>query len=174
MEYDAPSGKFIDTDTGTQYSPPVGPGQRPGWRQSELDVGADLIPKGYAEQPSFLKHPNGDVEVVPYGTPGSTRPDFYKPNPPPMPKVGELAPPGTSVDVKNYDVSTPQARQDLVQNAGSQAKDRAAILPPGSKQTLEIDVRGQNITPSQITQLKADIAKASGGAISASDINVKM
>ncbi|WP_197096689.1 SIMPL domain-containing protein, partial [Paraclostridium sordellii] len=58
--------------------------KRPSWRQSEIDVQAEF--PDYKPQKSFI-----DGKEVPYGTKGSSRPDFYKK--------------GTSIEVKNYKIT---------------------------------------------------------------------
>lgn len=130
--------------------PPV----RPGWRNSEIDVGADLAARGYKPQRSFL---NG--KEVPYGTKGSVRPDHHKP--------------GSSVEVKNYDVTTSQGRSSLVNNVSGQAGSRAANLPPGTKQSVVIDVRGQAVSDATLDDIAGRIVTRSGGVISRSDITFK-
>ena len=109
---------------------------RPSWRQSEKDV-AKMYPK-YNQQVSFL---NG--KVVPYGTKGSSRPDFYRN--------------GTSIEVKNYAVLTESGKKSLVQNISKQVRQRVVNLPAGTKQVIIIDVRGQTISHSALKQLRNSI-----------------
>ncbi len=70
--------------------------ERPSWRESEIYVG-NLNPD-YEAQKSFL---NG--EGVSYGTKGSSRPDFYTI--------------GSSIEVKNYNVTTTYGRNALIDTA---------------------------------------------------------
>jgi hypothetical protein len=85
---------------------------------------------------------------VPYGTKGSTRPDSF------LPDVS------ISVEVKNYDLS--KGNSKLVNNVVKQAIKRARELPPGTKQALVVDVRGQKISDAQLSQLFRDINRKSG------------
>jgi hypothetical protein len=128
-----------------------GPMERPTWRQSELDVGKSLRDQGFEPQKSFK---NG--KEVPYGTKGSSRPEYYKP--------------GTSVEVKNYNIETPQGRNALVNNVTKQAQQRASNLPPGTTQEVHIDVRGQNVPRSELQQLTNDIVSKSNGTLTPNDI----
>lgn len=130
-----------------------GPQQRPTWRQSEIDIGKRLQNQNFEPQKSFK---NG--QEVPYGTKGSTRPEYYKP--------------GTSVEVKNYNLQTPQGRNSLVNNVTKQAQHRAANLPPGTTQEVHLDVRGQNVSRSDLQQLTNDIVSKSNGTLKPGDIKV--
>ena len=119
--------------------------KRPTWRQSEDDVG-EALGNDYRPQVSFK---NG--EEVPYGTKGSIRVDYYTS--------------GTSIEVKNYNVETPQGRNNLIRNISRQAKERQQHLPPGTTQRIKLDVRGQNITRKELNDLLDRIMKSSNGAI---------
>lgn len=127
-----------------------GPPARPSWQQSEIDAGQGLG-NGYGRQKSYK---NG--KEVPYGTPGSSRPEFSKK--------------GRSVEVKNYDVTTSQGRQNLINNVANQAKGRVNNLPKGTRQKIQIDVRGQNVTDELLKQLADDIVSKSGGILKRGDI----
>lgn len=105
---------------------------RPSWRQSELDGMLDY--PDHLPQQSFLHG-----KLVPYGTKGSVRPDFYCK--------------GSSVDYKNYDISTSAKRNNLVRNITNQYYRRVAELPPGTSQTFVIDIRGQAIKDSVLNEL---------------------
>jgi len=107
--------------------------ERPGWRQSELDA-AEQYPD-YEEQKSFL---NG--EEVPYGTPGSSRPDLYTE--------------GSSIEVKNYDVTSASGRNNLVNNVAGQVEQRVNDLPEGTKQTIVIDTRGQDVDAESLAGIR--------------------
>lgn len=60
------------------------------------------------------------------------RPDYYKP--------------GNSVDIKNYNVETAGGRNSLANNIEKQYNQRLQNLPSGTKQSVQIDIRGQNTT----------------------------
>lgn len=107
-------------------------GSRPSWRQSELDGALDY--PDHLPQQSFLQG-----KPVPYGTKGSVRPDFYCK--------------GSSIDYKNYDISTAVKRNNLVRNITNQYFRRVAELPSGTIQTFVIDIRGQAIGDSVLNEL---------------------
>ena len=109
---------------------------RPTWRQSETDVG-DLNPS-YEAQKSFL---NG--KEVPYATRGSSRPDFYTT--------------GLSIEVKNYNVTNSSGRNSLINTVSNQVNKRITDLPSGTKQTIIIDVRGQQVTNDVLRQIRTSI-----------------
>jgi type VII secretion system ESX-1 substrate len=127
------------------------PAERPSWRDTETDVTDRYADQGYREQVSFK-----DGEEVKYGTKGSSRPELYKP--------------GSSVEAKNYDVTTSAGRSRLIRNVTGQAKQRLANLPEGTTQSLTVDVRGQAVTPETLDELASRIASRSGGAIDMDDI----
>ncbi len=129
------------------------PSQRPTWRQSEIDVTAPLEQQGFRTQVSFK-----DGVEVPYGTKGSTRPEAYTE--------------GLSVEVKNYNVESSQGRSNLVRNVSKQAQHRAQNLPANTAQQVNIDVRGQNVTRTQLNQTIERIIEKSNGALRAEDINI--
>ena len=108
------------------------PTSRPTWRQSELDAAMDF--PDYDAQKSFI---NG--EEVPYGTKGSVRPDYYKD--------------GFSVDVKNYNVESANGRSNLARNIEKQYYQRIQNLPEGTKQSVLIDIRGQNVSDADLNAL---------------------
>ncbi|WFR59086.1 hypothetical protein QA584_08370 [Anaerocolumna sp. AGMB13025] len=117
---------------------------RPSWRQSEIDA-SKQFPE-YAEQKSFI-----DGNEVPYGTKGSVRPDLYKE--------------GSSIDVKNYKVETATGRSNLAKNIAKQYYQRVDKLPDGTKQTVLIDIRGQNVSNADLTSLYNDIMKRTNNGI---------
>ena len=119
-------------------------GTRPTWRQSEIDAKADY--PDYNEQVSFL---NG--EEVPYGTKGSVRPDYYKP--------------GSSVDIKNYNIETASGRSNLTNNISNQYYQRNVHLPQGTKQSVLIDIRGQNVSNSELEALYNSIMERTNNGI---------
>ncbi|EAC5323005.1 hypothetical protein KV68_11445 [Listeria monocytogenes] len=115
--------------------------KRPSWRQSEID--AELDYKGYGSQKSFL---NG--KEVPYGTKGSSRPELYRQ--------------GHSIEVKNYNVQTSSGQNNLINNVSKQIKERLTNLPPGTEQTILIDVRGQNVSNDILKNIRSKILDKSG------------
>jgi filamentous hemagglutinin len=123
-------------------------GKRPTWQQSEKDVGATL--PGARSQISFK-----DGKEVPNGTPGSSRPDHV---------VGNTA----SVEVKNYNVAKNES--GLISNVSQQAVDRQANLPAGMRQSVVIDVRGQNVSAQQQVSIRQQIVKKAGGTLKPGDI----
>lgn len=127
------------------------PPSRPSWRTSELDVGAGLQGQGYRPQTSFK---NG-VEV-PYGTKGSVRPEYYKP--------------GSSIEVKNYNVQTAAGRSSLVRNVSGQATSRATNLPAGTRQDVYIDVRGQAVSRGDLNSMVNSIVTKSNGVLQPGNI----
>lgn len=78
-----------------------------------------------------------------YGTKGSTRPDLYRE--------------GHSIEVKNYKIDTSSGRSRLKSEIIRQYEYRLDNLPKGTKQTTIIDVRGQNISPKDLKNLKRSI-----------------
>jgi len=140
-------------------STPKVPSKRPTWRQSELDVSKQLDGQGFGSQKSFKTGADGVSREVPYGTKGSVRPDFYKT--------------GTSVEVKNYNVETPAGRASLEKNVVRQAIQRSNDLPAGTTQKLVIDVRGQNVSRTQLNDMLSNIETKSGGAISRENISIQ-
>lgn len=129
------------------------PPKRPTWRQSELDVGKDLEKQGYKPQVSFK-----DGKEVPYGTKGSTRPEYYKT--------------GNSVEVKNYNVETAQGRSNLVRNVTNQSKSRAKNLPPGTRQKVTLDVRGQSANRADLNKIVNKVVEKSDGVLKPEDITI--
>ena len=109
--------------------------KRPSWRQSEIDAANDY--PNYRDQVSFK-----DGQEVPYGTKGSVRPDYYNP--------------GSSIDIKNYNLDTQSGRTNLARNIEKQYYQRLKELPAGTKQSVQIDVRGQNISDTQLESLYND------------------
>jgi hypothetical protein len=116
---------------------------RPSWRQSEKDIG-DEYP-GYREQVSFK---NGSE--VKHGTKNSSRPDFY---------IN-----GHSIEVKNYKLTTSSGRNNLIRNVSEQINKRMTDLPNGTKQTVIIDARGQNVSRETLKDIKNKILEKTNGA----------
>ena len=117
---------------------------RPTWRQSELDAATDF--PDYDAQKSFI---NG--EAVPYGTKGSVRPDYYKD--------------GFSVDIKNYNVESASGRSNLARNIEKQYYQRIENMPDGTKQSVMIDVRGQNVSDEALDALYDDIMRRTNNGV---------
>lgn len=67
------------------------------------------------------------------------RPDFYRI--------------GSSIDYKNYNISTPSKRNNLVRNIKNQYFRREIELPSNTQQTFVMDIRGQNISDDILNQL---------------------
>lgn len=109
---------------------------RKSWRQSEIDVG-NIYPE-YQAQKSFI-----EGKEVPYGTKGSSRPDYYKT--------------GYSIEVKNYTISTARGINALIKNVVNQVDLREKHLPKGTIQTIIIDIRGQNISNTMMKILSQSI-----------------
>ena len=120
------------------------PTSRPTWRQSELDAATDF--PDYDAQKSFI---NG--EEVPYGTKGSVRPDYYKD--------------GFSVDIKNYNVESASGRSNLARNIEKQYYQRIENLPDGTKQSVMIDIRGQNVSDEALGALYDDIMQRTNNGV---------
>lgn len=126
--------------------------RRPSHRQSEKDVGKDLG-AGWREQVSYK-----DGKEVPYGTKGSTRPDWCNGN-------------TCGIEVKNYNIAT--NINGLINNVSKQAIHRAENLPAGMQQRIIIDVRGQIVTPNQERTIIKGIVERSNGVIAPTSIRFK-
>jgi filamentous hemagglutinin len=129
------------------------PQKRPSWQTSEKDVGSDLGPN-VRSQVSYLNH-----KEVPYGTPGSVRPDFVANN--------SMA----SYEVKNYNITSNS--EGLIKTVSQQAIQRQANLPVGMQQNIVIDIRGQSVTDLQKTSIIKGIVQGSNGAIDPTAIDFK-
>jgi RHS repeat-associated protein len=132
------------------------PPARPSWQAAEAASSTDLREFGFREQRSY----RGGQEV-PYGTPGSVRPDLTS--------EGMRL----SVDVKNYDLATPQGRYRLVREVVRQTEARAVNLPKGMRQAVAIDVRGQQISEKLLNSMIERIIKQSNGLVQADNIHVR-
>ncbi|MEC0756434.1 T7SS effector LXG polymorphic toxin [Bacillus haynesii] len=115
--------------------------KRPSWRQSEVDVGKDY--PGYKDQVSFKDR----IEVT-HGTKNSSRPDFYNK--------------GHSIEVKNYKLSSSSGRSNLVRVVSDQFNKRVKDLPEGTKQSVIIDVRGQQVSREILRDVKRKIDERTG------------
>lgn len=110
--------------------------KRESWKQSEIDVA-----KQYTDHSPQISFKNG--QEVNHGTKGSVRPDLFKD--------------GSSIEVKNYDLTKPQNRYNLIRNLNENCLKRIDNLPPGTKQTVIIDIRGQDIDVSVIDQIRKKV-----------------
>ena len=117
---------------------------RPTWRQSELDSVNDF--PNYSTQKSFI---NG--KEVPYGTKGSVRPDFYT-------NV-------SSIDIKNYNITSSSGRSNLASNIEKQYLQRLDNLPAGTNQSVMIDIRGQNVSDEALESLYNNIMKRTNNSV---------
>lgn len=126
--------------------------KRPTPQQSEKDIGKDLG-EGWRAQVSFK-----DGKEVPYGTKGSTRPDWCQGN-------------TCRVEVKNYTISTNS--NGLINNVSKQAIERQKHLPEGMKQEVVIDIRGQAVSSAEKRAIVKGIVQKSNGAIKPTDIQFK-
>jgi hypothetical protein len=115
---------------------------RPPWRQSEIDIGKEY--PGYRDQVSFK-----DGVEVQHGTKHSSRSDFY------IKRHG--------IEVKNYNLTTSSGRSNLVRNVSKQINKRINDLPSGTKQTVIIDVRGQNISRDVLRDVRNRINERPNG-----------
>ncbi|WP_426575546.1 hemagglutinin repeat-containing protein (plasmid) [Xenorhabdus stockiae] len=117
--------------------------------KSETDFGKTLS-SNYTRQVSYK-----DGKEVPYGTKGSTRPDWCNKT-------------TCSIEVKNYDLSKNQ--NGLINNVAKQAIERQKHLPEGMTQKIMVDIRGQKITPDQADKIISGIVQKSNGTIRYDDI----
>ena len=76
-----------------------------------------------------------------------------------------------TVDIKNYDVSTPDGRRKLIRNVIRQARRRQPNLPVGTRQAVIVDVRGQDVSADQLEQIRSRIAEEANGLVVADNIH---
>lgn len=88
---------------------------------------------------------------VPYGTKGRVRSDYYKD--------------GFCVDIKNYNVESASGRSNLARNIEKQYYQRIENLPDGTKQSVMIDVRGQNVSDEALDALYDDIMRRTNNGV---------
>lgn len=69
---------------------------------------------------------------------------------------------GHSIEVKNYNVQTSSGQNNLINNVSKQIKERLTNLPPGTEQTILIDVRGQNVSNDILKNIRSKILDKSG------------
>jgi hypothetical protein len=124
---------------------------RPTWRESETATKRAFEPR-MAEQTSFHRG-----QEVASGTKGSVRPDLHGG--------------ARSVEIKNYLIDSKARRDRLVRVVVQQAKRRASELPPGTRQTVRLDLSGQTGIVNYIPELASAIEERSGGIIRRADVH---
>lgn len=124
----------------TKSNTPEPKNNRPTWRDSETDA---LIGTDYEPQVSFK---NG--RVVASGRRGSVRPEGYRP--------------GSSIEVKNFDITSKSGRYNLYKNVTKQVLSRATNLPKGTVQTIIIDVRGQKVNQGLLNSTRNKLQTLTG------------
>lgn len=134
-----PALKYISLDAGEDSGYNEYQLHRPSWRQSERDVGKAY--PDYSLQQSFMDGLN-----VPYSTRGSVRPDFYR-------KETGTGFTGSSIEVKNYDVTSNSNQINLIRRLDEQYRQRLIHLPQDTKQLSVIDVRGQGLSLKKADEL---------------------
>lgn len=125
---------------------------RPSWMDTEIDIGNELENQGFEPQVAFFggKTVNGRRRV------GCVIPDFYKP--------------GISIDAKNYDIESVRNRSNLIRNIVAQYWQRVVHLPPGTRQGVIIDLRGQEYDSKICSWIRYKIKVATSGGM---DIDFK-
>lgn len=111
----------------------------PSWRKSELDV---LDQYGGSEQMTYM----GGQEV-PFGTPGSTRPDVVR-------TVGNHL---EAIEVKNYNLESSSSLNTLYSELEREISSRVINCPPGTTQRIVLDVRGRNFSQELISSVSETI-----------------
>ena len=71
----------------------------------------------------------------------------------------------SSVDIKNYNIETASGRSNLANNISKQYYQRNVHLPQGTKQSILIDVRGQNVSNAELEALYNSIMKKTNNGI---------
>lgn len=106
-----------------------------------------------AESRAFL-HYGGDKQKsyidgveVPWGTPGSTRPDIVRS------VDGHLE----AIEVKNYDLSSSSGRSSLYNKLRQQISSRVANLPEGSTQRIVLNTQGRNYSTELVDDVISNI-----------------
>ena len=66
---------------------------------------------------------------------------------------------GHSIEVENYKITTSSGRSRLVNNVSKQVVKRLKDLSGGSKQSVIIDIRGQNVSDGILDELYGKIMK---------------
>lgn len=123
--------------------------ERPSWQQSQKDIAAEY--PDYRTQVSFIKNEDGTIRETKYGEKGSIRVDLYKD--------------GHCIEGMDWYVTTPTQRKALVREIKKEYEQRLELLPPGTKQTVILDIRGQNVSQEELDELYNDIMAATGNGI---------
>ena len=106
------------------------------WRQSEQKT--EQLFSDYSKQKSFI-----DGNSTNYGKKGSSRPDLYKE--------------GSSIEVKNYDLTKPEGLNRLINNLKQNSAKRTKNIPSGTVQHLIVDAAGQELTSAFLKKVKEKI-----------------
>ena len=64
---------------------------------------------------------------------------------------------GSSIEVKNYNVTNSSGRNSMIRIISNQVNQRIIHLPSGTKQTIIIDIRGQQVTNDVVRQIRSSI-----------------
>ncbi|MET3656329.1 hypothetical protein [Sporosarcina psychrophila] len=72
---------------------------------------------------------------------------------------------GHSIEVENYKITTSSGRSRLVNNVSKQVVKRLRDLSGGSKQSVIIDIRGQNVSDGILDELYGKIMKKTNGKV---------
>ena len=123
-------------------NPPSDAKGRPSPRDSEIKA-QEIY--GGDEQKSYK-----DGKEVPYGTPGSTRPDIVRQN-------GDET---EAIEVKNYNLEDPKQVAALIKELQRQIGQRVQDLPEGFLQRVVLDVRGLDLSPEDLADIVAQIKDA--------------
>lgn len=115
------------------------PADEPLWRQAELRA---LNEQGGYEQLTYL---NG--KQVPFGTEGATRPDVVR-------FLGDHI---EAVEVKYYNLESPQSLSTLYKELTREVTARVANLPAGSTQRIILDVTGRGFSAATCEAVKTNI-----------------
>lgn len=110
-------------------------------REAELRA---LEHYGGSEQCSYI---NG--QEVPWGTPGSTRPDVVR-------TVGNHL---EAIEVKNYNLASPQSRNTLYSELNRQVTSRLSNLPEGTTQRIVLNTEGRNFPVELTDDVTANIRR---------------
>ena len=115
------------------------PADEPLWRQAELRA---LNEQGGYEQLTYL---NG--KQIPFGTEGATRPDVVR-------FLGDHI---EAVEVKYYNLESPQSLSTLYKELTREVTARVANLPAGSTQRIILDVTGRGFSVATCEAVKTNI-----------------
>ncbi len=127
----APTGSTTENKSDAVDKP-----QRPTWKQSEDDLLAPYLEHGYRAQISTVTDNDGNIVEVAYGTKGSRRPDAINLDSDHV----EL------IEVKRYDITTPQGKNNLVRNIDKQTGKSLEAYGADVEITEVIDLRGLDVT----------------------------